>query len=179
MNSTYTTKFLLMSSTTDLFIKETIHFLELNPPRIENCLNRLTETQVWQKPNQVSNSIGNLILHLCGNITQYVIAGLGGAPDERKRDLEFSAHEIETKATLLEKINQVTNQAIMVLQKTAPTEFLRTRKVQGFDMTGVGIAIHVTEHYSYHVGQIALLTKLMVAEDLGFYADMDLNITGS
>jgi len=163
---------------TQLFIKETIHFLELNPPRIENCLNRLTEAQVWQKPNEVSNSIGNLILHLCGNMTQYVIAGLGGALDERERDLEFSVHNAYSKSALLENFNKVTIAAVKVLQKTEEAEFLRVRKVQGFEMTGVGIAIHVTEHYSYHVGQIALLTKLMVAQDLGFYADMDLNITG-
>ncbi len=168
-----------MSPITQLFITETIHFLELNPPRIENCLNRLTEVQVWQKPNEVSNSIGNLILHLCGNITQYVIAGLGGAPDQRERDLEFSAHNAYTKAALLEKFNAITITAVKVLQETKEAEFLRVRKVQGFDMSGVGIAIHVTEHYSYHVGQIALLTKLMIEEDLGFYADMDLNITGN
>lgn len=168
-----------MSSITNLFIKETIHFLELNPPRIENCLNRLTEEQVWQKPNEVSNSIGNLILHLCGNITQYVIAGLGGAPDQRERNLEFSVNETYSKKALLEKFNQTTKASTLVLQKTEEAEFLRTRKVQGFDMTGVGIAIHVTEHYSYHVGQIALLTKLMVAEDLGFYANLDLDVTGN
>ena len=93
--------------------------------------------------------------------------------------MEFSNSGTYTKAALLEKFNEVTLAATKVLQQTEISEFLRVRKVQGFDMTGVGIAIHVTEHYSYHVGQIALLTKLMVTEDLGFYADLDLNITGS
>ena len=164
---------------TPLFIQETIHYLELNPPRIENCLNRLTEGQIWQKPNAVSNSIGNLILHLCGNMTQYVIAGLGKSPDLRERSKEFSITEGFTKKELLEKFNAVTSEAIVILKNTTPEALLEVRKVQGFDMSGIGILLHVTEHYSYHVGQIALLTKLMVAEDLGFYADMDLNITGS
>ena len=163
---------------TPLLIKETIHYLELNPLRIENCLHRLTEEQVWLKPNEVSNSIGNLILHLCGNMTQYVISGLGGAPDHRERAKEFAVEGGFTKSALLEKFKNTTTQAISVLEKTTSEELQLTRNVQGFEMTGIGILIHVTEHYSYHVGQIATLTKLMVAEDLGFYAGMDLDVIG-
>lgn len=158
------------------FIEDSIHYMELNVPRIVNCLNRLSEEQVWQQPNASCNSIANLVLHLCGNITQYIVSSLGGAEDNRQRDLEFSTKAGYNKAMLIDKITTVNNRAAEVMHQQDATSLLKRRMVQGFDKTGIGIIIHVTEHFSYHVGQIALLTKLLVDEDLGFYADLDLNI---
>ena len=71
-------------------LQKSIHFLALNPPRIKKCLNQLSEEEVWKKPNATTNSIGNLIIHLCGNITQYIHSSLGNHLDTRNRDLEFS-----------------------------------------------------------------------------------------
>ena len=158
--------------------QQTIYFLELNPPRIANCLGRLTEKQVWQKPNSQTNSIGNLILHLCGNIRQYAISSLGSSPDNRLRDEEFSITGGPTKAELLRQLETTVTEAVNVINATTETELLRVRSVQGFTYTGIGIMVHVTEHFSYHVGQIALYTKLVKDEDLKFYGDMDLNVTG-
>ncbi len=138
-------------------------------------MNRLTEAQVWEEANDSTNSIANLILHLCGNISQYIHSSLGNTADVRERDLEFSTIDGYSKKELLNKITQVTEKAVEVIQNSKTEQLLAMRKVQGFEMTGVSIVVHVTEHYSYHVGQIALLTKLMVGEDLGFYADLDLN----
>lgn len=160
------------------FCQQTIYFLELNPPRIINCLNRLTEQQVWQKPNSQTNSIGNLILHLCGNIRQYAISSLGGSSDVRIRDEEFSVTGGPTKAELFAKLEATVAEAVSTINTISETELMRERSVQGFTYTGIGIMVHVTEHFSYHVGQIALYTKLLKNEDLGFYADMDLNVTG-
>jgi len=158
------------------FINQSIHFISLNPQRIEICLNQLTEEEVWQKPNAETNSIGNLILHLCGNITQYIHSSLGKEKDTRQRDLEFSTQGGFSKKELMDKITQVTLKAIHIIQNLSKEEALRNRTVQGFDYTGIGIIIHVTEHYSYHIGQIAQYTKLLKNNDLGFYADFDLNI---
>ncbi len=158
------------------FIQQSIYFLSLNLPRIEKCLRQLTEEQVWKKPNANTNSIGNLILHLCGNITQYAHASLGDEKDERQRDLEFSTQGGFSKKELLEKITDVTEKAIQVIENISESELLRNRKVQGFDHTGISIIIHITEHFSYHVGQIAFFTKLLCDQDLGFYEDYDLNI---
>lgn len=157
------------------FCQQTIHFLELNPPRIANCLSRLTESQVWQKPNSQTNSIGNLILHLCGNIRQYAISSLGNLPDVRVRDKEFSAIGGPAKTELLAKLDATVYEAVTIIRACSEAELMRVRMVQGFSYTGIGILVHVTEHFSYHVGQIALYTKLLVEEDLGFYADVDLN----
>lgn len=161
---------------TKKFVAASIEYIILNPPRIENCLNRLSEEQVWEKPNAMANSIGNLILHLCGNIRQYILSSLGETEDVRQRDIEFNTQGGFSKKELLTKINLVTAKAVEVIQQSSEANLLKQRKVQGFDLSGVAIVVHVTEHYSYHVGQIALLTKLMVGEDLGFYADLDLNI---
>lgn len=164
----------MATSFTQEFRERTIHFLELNPPRIANCLDRLSEAEVWRKPNSQTNAIANLILHLCGNIGQYVLASLGHRPDTRRRDLEFSATGGFTKAELLERLQRTVADAVAVIRATPDAELLRQRQVQGFDYSGIGILVHVTEHFSYHTGQIALYTKLLKEEDLGFYAGMDL-----
>lgn len=155
---------------------QVIFRLEENTPRIEKCLTELTEAEVWQRPNPSSNSVGNLILHLCGNITQYAIASLGNKPDARDRDAEFSATEGFTKSELLEKLTTTVNQAVETIRSASAENLLRVRTVQGFDMSGVGIIIHICEHYSYHTGQIAFWTKLLKDKDLGFYAGIDLTI---
>ncbi len=150
--------------------------LNENTPRIEKCLNRLSEEQVWHKPNENLNSVGNLILHLCGNITQYIISSIGGKEDDRQRDLEFSKEGGLTKTELLVKIANTVKQSCIVIENMTSDDLLEVRSVQGFTYTGIANLIHVAEHYSYHTGQIALLTKSLTNQDLGFYADMDLNI---
>jgi uncharacterized damage-inducible protein DinB len=157
------------------FITQAIRHFEENPPRIKNCLNRLSEAEVWQKPNSQSNSIGNLILHLYGNITQYAVASLGGQPDKRQRDLEFSTRGGISKEELLKLIQDAAHQAVETMRNCSSEELLRKRMVQGFEYSGIGIIIHVTEHFSYHTGQIAFWTKYIKEEDLGFYANLDLN----
>jgi len=150
--------------------------MEENTPRIEKCLAELTESEVWQRPNPASNSVGNLILHLCGNITQYAISSLGNRPDVRDRDVEFAATEGFSKSELLEKLTSTVNQAVETIRSASREELLRVRTVQGFDMSGIGIIVHVCEHYSYHTGQIAFWTKILKNKDLGFYAGIDLTV---
>lgn len=159
-----------------VFTEQSIYYLSLNLPRIEKCLAQLTENQVWIKPNANTNSIGNLILHLCGNITQYAHSSLGNEKDVRNRDLEFSIEGGFSKKELLEKISTVTEKAIQVIENISDPELIRKRNVQGFNYSGIGIIIHITEHFSYHVGQIAFITKQLCDKDLGFYEDFDLNI---
>jgi uncharacterized damage-inducible protein DinB len=150
--------------------------MEENTPRVERCLAELSEAEIWHRPNAASNSVGNLILHLCGNIRQYAIASLGNKQDARVRDAEFAAREGFTKAELLEKLQNTVAEALETLRKAPDAEMMRVRAVQGFEMSGVGIAVHVCEHYSYHTGQIAFWVKLLKDKDLGFYAGIDLNI---
>lgn len=157
------------------FIKDCCRHLNEYTKRVKTCLDLLSEEQVWQKPNEASNSIANLMLHLCGNMTQYVLASLGGKTDLRERDKEFSATGGFNKEQLFEKLSSVVHSVIEEIQLHDEESLLKTRTVQGFEKNGIAIILHITEHYSYHTGQIALLTKLMTNEDLGFYKGLDLN----
>lgn len=157
------------------FKEQSIYRIKESHKRIIACLDLLDESQIWLKPNSALNSMGNLVLHLSGNITQYIISTLGGAPDHRNRDAEFAATGGKTKAELKALFNQVIEQSIACIHKTSDADLALLKKVQVYELTGVGIIIHVTEHLSYHTGQIAFLTKLLLEKDLGFYAGLDLN----
>jgi len=159
---------------TSEFINQSVHRIELNLPRIEKCLNELNEDEIWQRPNESSNSIGNLILHICGNSTQYIISSLGKKPDNRKRDEEFSARGGLAKKELLEIISSTVKQAVKVIRKTNDEELVRIRKVQNYSISGIACIVHVTEHISYHTGQIVFWTKLMKNKDMSFYAGVKL-----
>jgi uncharacterized damage-inducible protein DinB len=157
------------------FIDQSIHRIDENTKRLKACLDELDEPETWQRPNENSNSIGNLILHLCGNIRQYAISSLGNIPDVRERDKEFSADGGYTKHELLDRLISTIDQAKDVMRNSSSAELLRKRKVQGYTYSGIGIIVHITEHYSYHTGQIIFWTKLVKNKDLGFYAGVDLN----
>lgn len=150
--------------------------MDENTEKIQKCLKELTEEEIWRRPNASSNSVGALILHLCGNIRQYAISSLGGQPDIRQRDEEFAARAGYDKAELLAKLSGTVEEALAVMRKMEDEEMLRLRSVQGFEFSGIGIILHVVEHYSYHTGQIAFWTKLLRDKDLGFYAGVDLNV---
>ena len=158
------------------FINQSILRLNENTPRIEKCLELLTEKEVWQRPNSSSNSIGNLIVHLCGNITQYIISSLGESEDNRKRDEEFSIDGKFTKAQILLLLQEALIKATKVLKHITSNQLVKIHSVQGFELSGIGIIIHVVEHYSYHTSQISFFTKLLKDQDLGYYADLDLDI---
>jgi uncharacterized damage-inducible protein DinB len=157
------------------FKEQSIYRIKESHHRIIACLDLLDQSQVWLKPNSALNSMGNLVLHLCGNITQYIISTLGGAPDHRNRDAEFAATGGKTKDELKVMFDDVIEQSIQCISDVNDFDLSTIKKVQVYELTGVGIIIHVTEHLSYHTGQIAFLTKLLLEQDLGFYAGLDLN----
>ncbi len=158
------------------FISQSLYRIDENTKRLTSCLDELEETEIWKRPNESSNSVGNLILHLCGNIRQYAISSLGRIEDIRERDKEFSAHGGYSKSELVRKLLATVEEAKKTIENISVSELLRKRKVQGYFYSGIGIIIHVTEHYSYHTGQIIFWTKLLKNKDLGFYAGINLNI---
>lgn len=157
------------------FIEQCVFRMQECTPRIRKCLDQLTEDEIWKRPNAASNSVGNLILHLNGNITQYILSSLGKLDDRRVRDEEFSTRGGYGKDELWKKLEATVHTAVSVIRRMEPNTLLERRSVQGFELSGVGIIVHVVEHYSYHTGQIAFWTKLLRDKDLGFYAGVDLN----
>ena len=158
------------------FVSQAIHRIDENTHKLTTCLNELEESEIWKRPNQHSNSLGNIVLHLCGNIRQYAISSLGHIGDVRERDKEFSATSGYSKSELLKKLTDTVEEAKSIIRNISEDELLRERKVQGYSHSGIGIILHITEHYSYHTGQIIFWTKLLKDKDLGFYANIDLNV---
>jgi uncharacterized damage-inducible protein DinB len=145
--------------------------------RIEKCLALLNESEVWYRPNDNSNSIGNLILHLCGNAQQYIVAGLGGALDLRHRQSEFDERGPISKAALWQKVVDLKARIEVVLQNLQTTDLERPVLVQGFQETGLSILVHVVEHFSYHTGQITYIVKAAKDLQTNYYAGFDLDST--
>ena len=143
-------------------------------PRILTCVDQLSNEQVWWRPNENSNSIGNLILHLTGNVNQWINSGLGGAEDHRKRQVEFDERQVIHKEKLISNLLMVMMMAKELIRELPEEDLLKTRPVQTFKETGLSILVHVTEHFSYHTGQIAYITKMIKDQQLGFYEGIKL-----
>ena len=138
-------------------------------PKIERCLERLTDEQVWWRAGERANSVGNLLLHLEGNLRQWVVCGVGGAEDARVRDREFAERQQLSRETLLAGLRAAVSEADAALARLDPATLLETRRVQGLDVTLLAAVFHAVEHFSMHTGQIILLTKLLTGGDLAFY----------
>ena len=138
-------------------------------PKIMVCLDTLTDEDVWWRMNEASNSIGNLVLHLCGNARQWIVAGVGGAPDIRKRQTEFDQRAVIPRGELAERIRSTVMEVDETLATVSPGALLETRRIQGLDTTVMGAIYHVVEHFSTHTGQIVMLTKQRTGRDLGFW----------
>lgn len=159
-----------MSEVSRAFIEEARQQLAQDYlPKIERCLERLSEEQVWWRANEQSNSVGNLLLHLAGNARQWIVCGVGGAEDLRERDAEFAAREGVTRGELVARLRATLAEVDEVLARLDPAALLERRRIQGLDVTTLRAVFHVVEHFSMHTGQIIQLTKLLTAADLGFY----------
>lgn len=145
------------------------YFAEDYLPKIERCLELLTDEQIWWRANPQSNSIGNLLLHLSGNVRQWIVCGLGGAPDERDRDSEFAQREVVPRDELITRLKQTLSEADAALAKFDARKLLERHLIQGCDVTALSAIFHVVEHFSMHAGQIFLLTKVLAKKELAFY----------
>ncbi len=160
-----------------LLIEETRHrLLKESIPRLLKCLDLLTEQEIWFRPNQNTVSIGNLVLHLCGNVRQWLISGLGGAPDHRLRQREFDEQGPLPTAELRQMLDRLAADIEVVLQGISSSDLTGQYNIQGNPVSGVSIMVHVVEHFSYHVGQATILVKSRKDIDMGYYAGQDLNL---
>jgi uncharacterized damage-inducible protein DinB len=146
--------------------------------KLQSCLDKLTLEQIWYRPNENTLSIGNTLLHLNGNVRQYILAGLAGGEDTRQRSKEFSERSVISKEDLLNPLKKTMQEVDQYLDKLDIDELTIVRPVQCFDESGVGILIHVVEHFSYHVGQVVYITKMLEDQDMGFYDGLDLEQKG-
>ena len=161
-----------------LIVEVKRRLLQDSVPRIKKCLDQLEDAEIWYRPNHNTVSVGNLILHLCGNVRQWILSGMAGKPDHRKRQDEFDTPGPISRQKLLEDLDHLMEEVSHYLNTIGFDQLLAVYKVQGFEETGVAILIHVVEHFSYHVGQISYFVKTRKDIDLKYYGGLDLNQTG-
>jgi uncharacterized damage-inducible protein DinB len=130
---------------------------------------KLTAEQIWARRHENENAIGNLVLHLCGNVRQWIICGVGGAVDQRDRDAEFARREPLETEELLSQLRATLDEADGVLERLRPEDLVSKRKIQVYDVSVLHAIYHVAVHFSEHTGQIIWATKGLTGEDLGFY----------
>jgi uncharacterized damage-inducible protein DinB len=137
--------------------------------RIDTCLSQLSEEQVWMRGGENENAVGNLVLHLCGNLRQWIVAGVGGEPDVRRRDEEFAARGGVMIGGLRERLQETVAQATAVIDSVRAERLPDRLVIQGYEVSVLEAIYHVVEHFSMHTGQILFVTKMMTGADLGFY----------
>jgi hypothetical protein len=145
-------------------------------PRMKECIAPLTEQQIWWRPNDASNSIGNLLLHLDGNVRQWLVDSFNRNQDERNRPAEFAAQSGLSATELLARLGATLDEAAKVLNRLTVDELLAPYEIQGYRVHGLDAVYQVVEHFGLHYGQIVYITKSLLAKDLGFYKE--LNKTG-
>lgn len=141
-------------------------------PRLQQCVHSLTLEQLWWRPNASSNSIGNLLLHLSGNVRQWLVSSFNNQSDERNRPAEFSRTDGADGTDALAELAATMRDAEQVLQRLTESDLTKTYSIQGYTVSGLGAVYQVVEHFGLHYGQIAYITKMLTAEDLGFYKEL-------
>src|SRR5262250_1640148 len=114
---------------------------------LKHCLGQLSDGQVWRRSDPSLNSIGNLILHLCGNVRQWIIAGLGGAADIRDRPAEFAERGPIPKNELQRSLDAVVTEATEVLGELTASQMVEARRIQGYNVTGLGAIFSSIPHF--------------------------------
>ena len=142
-------------------------------PRLRAAVEPLTPEQVWWRPNPASNSIGNLVLHLNGNVGQWLVASFNWLPDHRDRPAEFNETRLIPADELLDKLTATMQQSAEVLGRLTEAELRSPYDIQGYHVTGLEAVYQVVEHFGLHYGQITYIAKSLTNRDRGFYRELD------
>lgn len=137
--------------------------------QIVRCVRLLSHTELWQRANDHCNSVANLVLHLTGNVTQWVIDGLGGESHSRNRPAEFAAREGGDADAILPPLEQSLERVLTIIAGISADQLAKRYTIQGYDVSGVDVVYHVGEHFSFHTGQIVHITKAIRGVDLSLY----------
>lgn len=156
--------------TQSAFLERSRYYLAYEyPTKIRLAVEVLGEDVIWRRPNDESNSIGNLLLHLTGNVRQWIASGIGGAPSDRDRAAEFAAAGGVLKNDLLDQLQSAVREADAVIASLDEQDLARTVTIQGRETTILAAIYHVVEHFSMHTGQIVMLAKMHSPGVIRFY----------
>ena len=162
-----------MESAGAVFLDYSIRKLEQYLSRIIDCCGKLNDEQIWMRSGDHENSVGNLLLHLSGNVRQRIIAAIGWLPDNRTRDEEFAARGDIGKAELVERLRNTVAEALGVLRALQPDRLTEICVMAKQPVPILEAIYHVVEHFSMHTGQIMFATKLLTGQDLGFHQHLN------
>ncbi len=155
-----------------IFLSFSIRKLKLLASRVDDCLSKLDNEKVWARSGENANAVGNLVLHLCGNVRQWVVSGIGGEQDIRKRDAEFAAREGASPAELRAILEKIVGEATSIMESLDAERLPEPLTIQGYSVTVLEAIYTVVEHFAQHTGQIIFATKLLTGLDLGYYAHL-------
>jgi uncharacterized damage-inducible protein DinB len=141
------------------------------PIKIRHCVDALPRQALWARPNQNSNSVGNLLVHLTGNVSEWILGSVGGRSITRNRASEFAQRDGADGPTLLANLEAVLEDADSVLASLSEQDLERSIVIQARDTTVLGAVYHVVEHFAMHTGQIIFLTKIYAPNKIHFYED--------
>jgi uncharacterized damage-inducible protein DinB len=156
-----------------VFLNFSAQKLEQLSGRIADCLGKLSHDQVWARGSDAENAIGNLVLHLCGNLRQWIGTGVAGKPDIRVRDREFQARGDIEPDDLRERLVGAVSEAAATIRGLPVQRLLDPVEVQKYKLTVLEAIYHVVEHFAQHTGQVLFATKQMTGQDLGYYRHLD------
>jgi hypothetical protein len=155
-----------------MFVTFSVGKLRQFTERIEVCLGKLNEQQIWWRGHENENAIGNLVVHLAGNLGQWILAPLGGVEMERDRDAEFEARGGADARQLAAKLRAVVDQATQIIEGLRTEELTQMYTIQNYRVSGVDAVYHAVEHFAQHTAQIIFVTKMATGDDLGFYGHL-------
>ena len=151
-----------------LFLDFSIENLKQRSSEIERCLAKLNDEQIWARGGENENATGNLVLHVCGNVSQRT-AFIEGKPDVRERDREFAARTGASVAELTNQLRRTVDEAVAALGTVSAGMLSQHVRVQDYDQTVLEMIYHMVEHFALHTGQIIFATKAATGEDLAFW----------
>jgi uncharacterized damage-inducible protein DinB len=167
-----------MSATARFLLDESARYLrDVHLPRLERAVQLLRPEDLWWRPHEGALSVGNILLHLEGNVRQWILSGLGGEPDHRRRSAEFRAQDGPGAAELLERLRSTVHAAGASIEALDPADIGEERRIQGMSTSAQAAVLHVVEHFSWHTGQAVWIAKARAGQGhgLAFYDDAALD----
>ena len=157
------------ASLLDQFKRSAAAKLRQDLAQVLRCARLLTLNELWHRSNDHCNSVGSLLLHLTGNVRQWILAGIGGESFERDRPAEFGQRVALPAEPILAELERVACAAIDMIEQLDPAGLARRCSIQGYDVSALQAVFHVAEHFSFHTGQIVHMTKVLRSVDLSLY----------
>ena len=152
-----------------IFLDSAIRQLEASTAKIDHCTAQLDDSQLWWQPTPTQNSVGVLMLHLSGNVRQWIVSGVGGARDVRDRPREFLSNPDIPKDALLDALHQGVNDAKEVLARLDISLLSDRRRIQGYDMTVLAAVFDTVSHFQGHTQEIISLTRQRLGASYEFH----------